>query len=175
MYTFVDGNGFDGAESTATTNHNEQRLPASVVTGQAVRTDVAIALGAFVPTAGFASMHSLRVANAFWVAIAIIGPIEILGIGPTLEANHPLRVATPALLGALAFSEMYNANAEWPRLSRAYVMALLTFALAGVDIAALFFHVLGGAWIVPGFSVMVCLLICAIALVPKGRVPWLLS
>ncbi len=140
-----------------------------------MRFDVAVALGSFVPTAGLSSMYSHRVATAFWAALAIVGPIEILGIGPLLEVNHPLRVGMPAILGALAYSEMYTSSSSWPRVSRGYVMALLTFALAGVDIAALFFRELGGAWIVPGFSILVSALICIVALVPKGRVSWLLS
>ena len=51
----------------------------------------------------------------------------------------------------------------------------VTGTLAGVDGAALFFHALQGAWIVPGFTVLVCAMIWAVALVPKGRVSWLLS
>lgn len=149
--------------------------PAATTSGDEVTPGVAIALASFVPTAGLSSMYSHRVATAFWVAIAIVGPIEILGIGPLLEVNHPLRVGMPAILGALAYSEMYTSSSSWPRVSRGYVMALLTFALAGVDIAALFFRELGGAWIVPGFSILVCTLICGVALVPKGRVSWLLS
>lgn len=140
-----------------------------------VRTDIALALGSFVPTAALAGVWSERVSVAFWISLAIVGPIELLGIGPLLEANHPLRIAMPAILGALAYSEMYAARATWGSLSRAYLMALLTFALAGVDIAALFFRALGGQWIVPGFTVLVCLAICAIALIPEGRVKWLRS
>lgn len=127
------------------------------------------------PTAALAGVYSRRVSLAFVVAVVVVAPLELLGIAPRLDANHPIRVGLPFLLGALAYSEMYTADATWPRLSRAYCMALLTFSLAGVDIAALFFHVLGGAWIVPGFTVLVCTLICAIALVPEGRISWLRS
>jgi hypothetical protein len=140
-----------------------------------MRLDVAVALGSFVPAAGLSGAYSHRVSTAWWVALALVAPIELLGIGPLLEANHPLRIAMPVILGAVAYSEMYSSGASWPRLSRGYVMALLTFALAGVDVAALFFRVLGGAWIVPGFTVLVSLLICAVALVPKRSVPWLQS
>jgi len=134
-----------------------------------------ISTAAFVPTIFLSGRYSARVSVAFGVALAIVAPLELLGLAPLLDANHPLRVALPAILGALAYSEMYVSGSSWPRLSRGYVMALLTFALAGVDIAALFFHVLGGAWIVPGFTILVCALIWAVALVPKGRVPWLQS
>lgn len=136
---------------------------------------VALSVASFVPTICLSGRYSTRVSVAFGVALSIVAPLELLGLAPLLDANHPLRVALPAILGALAYSEMYASGSSWPRLSRGYVMALLTFALAGVDIAALFFHVLGGAWIVPGFTILVCALICAVALVPKGRVPWLLS
>jgi hypothetical protein len=134
-----------------------------------VRADVAIALGMFGPTAGLSAVYSSRVAMAWTVALTVVGPIELAGA--KLDANHPLRIALPFVLGALSYSEMVRQG----RLSKAYVMALLTFALSGVAVAALFFHALGGAWIVPGFTVLVCTLICIVALIPKGRIPWLLS
>lgn len=164
--------------TAARTEANHDRIVAACAAtnaGPEVRLDVAVALGSFVPVAGLSRQHSERVSLAFGIALAIVAPIELLGIGPLLEANHPLRVAMPAILGALAYSEMYASGLSWPRLSRGYVMALLTFALAGVDVAALFFRALGGAWIVPGFTVLVSALICVTALIPKGRVSWLLS
>jgi hypothetical protein len=144
-------------------------------TGGAVRLDVAIALGSFVPAASLSGVHSRRAADAIWFALGVVGPVELLGIGPLLGAWHPLRVGVPLFVGTLALYDAYAQRSVWGALSRGYVIALLTFALAGVDAAALFFHELGGAWIVPGFTVLVSLLICAVALVPKGRVSWLQS
>jgi hypothetical protein len=171
MRSSAERNGFDRAFTTT----SDQATAAAARGRVKVTPDVAIALGSFVPTAGLSALYSHRVSTAFMVALTVVGSIELLGIGPLLEANHPIRIGLPAILGALAYSEMYSSGASWPRLSRGYVMALLTFALAGVDIAALFFHVLGGAWIVPGFTVLVCTMICIVALIPKGRVEWLLS
>lgn len=167
----AERNRADRTQSTAPASP----APATSTNGTEVRPDVAIALGSFVLAAVFAGLYSHRVAFAFVVALAIVAPLELSGAASHLEANHPLRLALPVILGALAYSEMYACGSSWPRLSRAYVMGLLTFALAGVDVAALFFHALGGAWIVPGFTVLVCVLICAVALVPEGRISWLRS
>jgi hypothetical protein len=149
--------------------------PAASAAGGTMRLDVAIALGSFVPAASLSGVHSRRVADAIWFALGVVGPVELLGIGPLLGAWHPLRVGVPLFMGTLALYEAYAQCSVWGALSRGYVIALLTFALAGVDAAALFFHELGGAWIVPGFTVLVSLLICAVALVPKRSVPWLQS
>jgi hypothetical protein len=143
--------------------------------GAKVRTDVAVALGSFVPAACLSGVYSHRVATAFWIALGIVAPIELLGIGPLLEANHPIRIMMPAILGALAYSELSRQHATWSRMPKAYVMGLLTFALAGVDVVALFFHALSDEWIVPGFTVLFCSLICVVALIPEGRVSWLRS
>jgi hypothetical protein len=140
-----------------------------------MRLDVAIALGSFVPAAGLSSAHTRRVSDAIWFALGIVAPIELLGIGPLLGAWHPARVGVPLVVGTLALYEAYLQRSTRGALSRGYVIALLTFALAGVDTAALFFRELGGAWIVPGFTVLVSAMICVVALVPKGRVKWLLS
>lgn len=166
---------YDFEPAPSPDKHGKFYATTSAPAGSEMRTDVALALGSFVPTAALSGVWSDRVSAAFWIALAIVGPIELLGIGPLLEANHPLRFALPAILGAVAYSEMCADGASWPRLSRRYVMAVLTFALAGVDVAAPFFHVLGGSWIVPGFTVATCALICAVALVPEGKVSWLKS
>lgn len=136
---------------------------------------VAISLGAFVPTIVLSERYSMRVSIAFAVALAIVAPIEIIGLGSTLAANHPIRFLLPAALGAFAFSELLNKRASWGNVPRGYVMALLTFALAGVEVASPFLFVLSGAWIVPGFFLMTCTLICVLALLPKGCLSWLQS
>jgi hypothetical protein len=171
-----EGNGPDRAfTARAKVNTISGSATPSTAPGAKVRTDVAVALGSLVPTACLSGVYSHRVATAFWIALGIVAPIELLGIGPLLEANHPIRIIMPAILGALAYSELSRQHATWSRMPRAYVMGLLAFALAGVDVVALFFHALGGEWIVPGFTVLVCTLICIVALIPKGRIPWLLS
>lgn len=169
VYTRAERDGLDRALTSTTSTAS------TAFGGAKVRTDVAVALGSFVPAAALSGVYSSRVSMAFVVSALIVAPLELSGIAGRLEANHPLRIALPAILGAVAYSEMYAHGSSWPRLSRAYCMALLTFALAGVDVAAIFFHVLGGAWVVPGFTVLVCLAICAIALIPEGKVKWLRS
>ncbi len=176
MCTDVSRNGLhDPVASPTETNSGPAASASAASTGDEVRLDVAIALGSFVPAASLSGMHSRRTADAIWLALGIVGPVELLGIGPLLGAWHPLRVGVPLCVGTFALYEAYSQRSTWGALSRGYVIALLTFALAGVDVAALFFRELGGAWIVPGFTVLVCALICIVALVPKGRVKWLLS
>ena len=116
-----------------------------------------------------------KVSLAWGVAFSIVAPIEIIGLGKLLPANHPIRFALPAFLGALAFVVMYREKATKWKFSRAYVMALLTFFLASVDVAAPFLFVLENKWIVPSFTIAICALICAVATVPKGRLLWLSS
>lgn len=175
MLVGIARDGLDHPKPTASTEANHDDVGSPFTTSRETVNIAVVSVASFVPTICLSGRYSTRVSVAFGVALSIVAPLELLGLAPLLDANHPLRVALPAILGALAYSEMYTSRSSWPRLSRGYVMALLTFALAGVDIAALFFHVLGGAWIVPGFTILVCALICAVALVPKGRVPWLLS
>lgn len=117
--------------------------------------------------------YSARVASTLWTSFVLNIMVEVADVN--LLVNHPARVVMPCGLGLLAYSRMYQEKHGGGRVSRGYVMALLAFALAGVDVAALFFVALGGAWIVPAFSILVCALITALALIPKGRVPWLLS
>lgn len=117
--------------------------------------------------------YSVRVPVALGSVVVLNVLIEMIDM--PLEANHPLRVASAALVMALAYSEMSRTNWHWSRVPRAWLMAIATFALAGVDIAAIFFYVLGEPWIVPGFAITTCLFICAVALVPEGRFTWLES
>lgn len=175
MLIVASRDGLDHPKSAASAEAHHDDVSRSVATPREAVNIAVVSVASFVPTICLSGRYSMRVSVAFGVALAIVAPLELLGLAPRLDANHPLRVALPAILGALAYSEMYASGSSWPRLSRGYVMALLTFALAGVDIAALFFHVLGGAWIVPGFTILVCTLIWAVALVPKGRLSWLQS
>jgi len=135
----------------------------------------AISTAAFVPTIYLSGRWSALVSLAWGVALSIVAPIELIGLGALLPANHPIRFALPALLGALAFVAMYREKATRWKFSRAYIMALLTFFLASIDVAAPFLFVLENKWIVPSFTILVCALICIVATVPKGRLSWLLS
>lgn len=154
----------------ATTTSNKFSRAESAMTP-----DVVASVASLVPTIVLSDRYSTRISRAWGAAFAIVAPIELMGLGPLLGTWHPLRWGIPLVMGTLALYESHAQRASWGAVPRGYVMALLTFALAGVYGAALFFHALQGAWIVPGFTIVGSVMIWTVALIPKGRVPWLQS
>jgi hypothetical protein len=135
----------------------------------------AFAVASSVPTIVCLRRYSPLVALAWLVAFAVVAPLELIGLAPLLGTWHPLRVGIPLVMGTLALYDAHDQCASWGAIPRGYVMAILTFALAGVDGAALFFHEKCLEWIVPGFTMLVSAMICIVRVIPKGRISWLLS
>lgn len=107
-----------------------------------------------------------------WI-LAALGLLNAL-VGAThtrIAVDHPLRIVGPLVVMLVSFVEMQ----EEGRLSRAYVTALCIFGLGGsAMIAPLLFSVFG-QWAMPSITMLVCVAICAISLIPEGKVKWLQS
>ena len=127
---------------------------------------VRIAIALLVPAMVFSWRHSRLVALA--IAIPFVANIIDPMLGPSLEPNHPARVAVPLASAALGFVAAWRESEDTP----AFWLGAITAALGLADVVAPLYFVIHSAWYPVWMNAAVAVVF---VLISKGRFPWLTS